>query len=149
MITETGRVIALKGDQAWVQTIRASACQSCSARSGCGQRVLATATGGRANQVLVANTVDAVVGDDVTIGIDERALLGASLIVYAIPLLLLIIGSLSAHQLSGGSDGWSITGALVGLASGVLASSTLQRRGRQQYEPKLLRVNRIPSGTCL
>lgn len=50
MITETGKVVAEKGERVWVQTIRASACQSCAARSGCGQRVLASATGGRANQ---------------------------------------------------------------------------------------------------
>ncbi|KAA1172004.1 SoxR reducing system RseC family protein [Marinobacter salinexigens] len=149
MITETGKVIALKGNQAWVQTIRTSACQSCAARSGCGQRVLAGATSGRANQVLVLNSVDAVVGDEVTIGIDEQALLGASVIVYAVPLLLMIVGSMLAHQLSGGSDGWSILGAVSGLVAGLFCSRKLQKNKQQQYEPRLLRVNRIVSNTCL
>lgn len=149
MITETGKVIALRGNQAWVQTIRTSACQSCSARSGCGQRVLASATGGRANQVLVLNPVDAIVGDEVTIGIDERALLGASVIVYAVPLLLMIVGSILAHQVSGGSDGWSILGAVSGMAVGLFFSRKLQKNNGQHYEPRLLRVNRITSNTCL
>ncbi|AOY88525.1 sigma E positive regulator RseC/MucC [Marinobacter salinus] len=148
MITETGKVVALKGDYAWVQTIRNSACQSCSARSGCGQKVLAAASGGRANQVFVENTVQADVGDEVTLGIDERALLGASLIVYALPLILMVGASIAGHRLSGGQDVWAMAGALAGLVLGFLSSRTLQGRGRKRYEPQLLRVNRIPSGTC-
>nr|WP_297399005.1 SoxR reducing system RseC family protein [uncultured Marinobacter sp.] len=148
MITETGRVVAEKGNRVWVRTIRASACQSCAARSGCGQRVLATATGGRANQVLVANTVGARVGDDVTIGIDEQALLGASLMVYALPLVLMVLASIAGHQLSEGSDLFAMAGAAIGLATGFLVSRQWQRRSGAGFEPKLVRVNRISAETC-
>ncbi len=143
MITENGKVVALKGDYAWVQTIRNTACQSCSVRQGCGQRVLAAATGGRASQVLVANTVRADVGDDVTIGIDEQALLGASLLVYALPLVLMVVASIVGHQLSGGQDPAAIAGALAGLLSGFLLSRKLQSDSGGRFEPKLLSVNRI------
>lgn len=146
MITETGKVVAITGEHAWVQTIRASACQSCSARNGCGQKVLATATGGRANQVRVVNSVNAQVGQDVTLGIDESSLLGASLLVYALPLLLMVIASIAGHQLSGGSDLVAMAGAATGLASGFLLGRTLQHRNAGRYEPVLLRVNRIPAG---
>ncbi|MBW0148880.1 SoxR reducing system RseC family protein [Marinobacter arenosus] len=149
MITENGTVIALKEDRVWVQTIRQSACESCSARSGCGQRVLASATGGRANQVLVENTVRAQVGDEVTLGIDEQALLGASLIVYALPLLLMVLASIVGHRLSDGADSWAMLGALVGLAAGFLVGRWLQARQDGRYEPRLLRVNRIASDTCI
>ncbi|MBW4935783.1 SoxR reducing system RseC family protein [Marinobacter sp. F4206] len=149
MITENGTVIALKDDRAWVQTIRQSACESCSARSGCGQRVLASATSGRANQVLVANTVRARVGDEVTIGIDEQALLGASLIVYALPLFLMVLASIAGHRWSGGADLWAIIGALMGLCAGFFAGRRLQSRQDGRYEPRLLRVNRIASETCI
>jgi len=83
MISESGKVVGVDGDRVWVQTIRNSACQSCSARQGCGQRVLASATGGRANQIRVLNRLNAQVGDDVTLAIEETALLRASLLVYA------------------------------------------------------------------
>lgn len=149
MITESGRVIAEKGDCVWVQTIRASACQSCAARSGCGQKVLATATGGRANQILVANTVHARVGDEVTIGIDERALLGASMLVYALPLVLMVIASVLGHRLSGGQDAIAMLGAVIGLGSGFFAGRRLQARVGRNFEPRLLRVNHIASETCL
>lgn len=149
MITESGTVIALREDRVWVQTIRQSACESCSARSGCGQRVLASASGGRANQVLVENTVGARVGDDVTIGIDEQALLGASLIVYALPLVLMVLASIAGHQLSGGADLWAIAGAVGGLFAGFVAGRTMQARQAGRYEPRLLRVNHIESKTCI
>lgn len=149
MITETGKVIAEKGDSVWVRTIRASACQSCAARSGCGQRVLASATGGRANQILVANTVNARVGDEVTIGIDERALLGASLLVYALPLVLMVIASVLGHRLSGGEDGVAIVAAVAGLASGFWLGRWLQRGVGANYEPRLVRVDRIAADNCL
>lgn len=146
MITETGTVIALKGEQVWVQTIRQSACQSCSARSGCGQRVLASASGGRANQVLVKNSVDARVGDEVTLGIDEQALLSASLLVYAMPLLLMVLASIAGHQLSGGMDAGAIAGAGGGLAAGFWIGRQLQAGRGARYQPQLLRVNRIATG---
>ena len=149
MITETGKVVALKGDRVWVQTIRASACQSCAARNGCGQKVLAAATGGRANQILVTNTINARVGDEVTIGIDEQALLGASLVVYAIPLILMVAASILGHHLSAGQDLAAMLSAAGGLALGFLVVRKLQRPGIMDYEPRLVRVNRISSANCL
>jgi sigma-E factor negative regulatory protein RseC len=148
MITETGKVVALRDGYAWVQTIRNSACQSCSIRQGCGQRVLASATGGRASQVLVANTVLAEVGDEVTLGIDEQALLGASLLVYALPLLLMVGASIAGHQLSGGQDLAAMAGAFTGLTAGFLLSRKLQGIQGNRYEPKLLRVNSVPVGVA-
>ncbi|MGO1501068.1 MAG: SoxR reducing system RseC family protein [Marinobacter sp.] len=146
MITESGKVVAVTGEHAWVQTIRTSACQSCAARNGCGQKVLASATSGRANQVRVFNSVNACVGEEVTLGIDERALLGASLLVYALPLLLMVAASMAGHHLSDGSDFAAMLGAAAGLGLGFLVSRQLQRRNASSYEPRLLRVNRIPTG---
>lgn len=146
MITETGTVIALKGEQVWVQTIRQSACESCSARSGCGQRVLASVSDGRANQVLVHNAVNARVGDEVTLGIDEQALLAASLVVYAVPLLLMVLASIAGHKMSGGLDAGAIMGAVVGLAAGFWIGRWIQAGRGDRYQPRLLRVSRIATG---
>lgn len=140
MITETGRVVAVKGDKAWVQTIRASACESCSARSGCGQRVLASASNGRANQVLVSNHLDAGVGDEVTVAIDKSALLSASLLVYALPLLLMVLGAVGGQQWMPAQDAGAIAGAVAGLAAGFFVARILQSRPGRHYEPRLVRV---------
>ena len=144
MITETGRVVAVNGDRVWVQTIRASACVSCSARGGCGQRVLAGVSGGRANQVLVGNSLGAGVGDEVTVAIDESALLGASLLVYALPLVLMVLGAVTGHQLSGGLDGGAMLGAGAGMGVGFLLARRAQSRSARDYEPRLVNIRQAP-----
>jgi sigma-E factor negative regulatory protein RseC len=149
MITETGKVVGLKGDHAWVQTIRTSACQSCSARSGCGQRALASVSGGRANQVLVANALGARVGDEVVIGVDEQSVLTASLAVYGLPLVLMVLGSIAGYRWFGGSDLTAIVGAVAGLAGGFGVVRHWQKGAGDQYQPRLLRVNRIATLECL
>ncbi|MDC0662625.1 SoxR reducing system RseC family protein [Marinobacter sp. SS21] len=141
MITETGRVIAQDGRKIWIQTIRQSACQSCAARQGCGQRVLASASGGKANQVLVENTLDARVGDEVTVAIDESALLGASMLIYALPLMLFVVAALGGHWLAPESEGVAILLALAGLAAGFGLARGLQHRREDGYAPQLLRIN--------
>lgn len=140
MITETGKVVAVSGDRVWVQTIRTSACESCSARNGCGQRALAGVSGGRANQVLVTNSLGARVGDEVTVAIDESALLGASLLVYALPLLLMVLGTVAGHQLSGGHDAAAMSGAAAGLFAGFFLARRAGSNPARDYEPRLLKV---------
>lgn len=140
MITETGRVVAIKGSKAWVQTIRASACESCSARSGCGQRVLASASNGRANQVLVSNYLDARVGDEVTLAIAESALLSASLLVYALPLLLMVLGAVAGQQWLPAQDAGAIAGSLAGLATGFGIAGVIQLRPGRDFEPTLVSI---------
>ncbi|MFN2361463.1 MAG: SoxR reducing system RseC family protein [Marinobacter sp.] len=145
MITETGKVVAVSGDRVWVQTIRTSACESCSARHGCGQRALAGVSGGRANQVLVTNSLGARVGDEVTVAIDESALLGASLLVYALPLVLMVIGAVSGHQLSGGHDAVAMFAAGVGLTAGFMVARRVGSNPARDYEPRLVKVRQVLS----
>ncbi|MBL3557340.1 MULTISPECIES: SoxR reducing system RseC family protein [Marinobacter] len=140
MITETGKVVAVNGDRVWVQTIRTSACESCSARNGCGQRALAGVSGGRANQVLVANSLNASVGDEVTVAIDESALLGASLLVYALPLVLMVLGAVVGHQLSGGQDIAAMIGAVAAMAAGFVVARRVGSNPGRNYEPRLVNV---------
>lgn len=148
MITETGKVVALSGNRAWVQTIRTSACESCSARTGCGQRALASVSGGRANQVLVTNSLDARVGDEVTLAIDESALLGASVLVYALPLALMVLGTVFGHQLSGGSDVAAMLGAAAGMAGGFMMARRVGASTSRGYEPRLVKVRQALSVSC-
>lgn len=144
MITETGRVVAIRGDKAWVQTIRASACESCSARGGCGQRVLASASGGRANQVLVSNHLDASVGDEVTVAIEESALLWASLLVYALPLLLMVLGAVVGQQWLPAQDAGAIAGAVAGLVAG-FGIARISLRYQDEALVRSLKIRRLPA----
>lgn len=145
MITERGRVIAVRDGQAWVQTIRHSACQSCSARAACGQKVLAGVSQGRANQVLVANTLNAAVGDEVSVAIAESALLRASVLVYALPLLLMVAGAIGGHQLAPEVDVYAIAGAAAGLGLGFWLAHRAQGSLGRACTPELVRIE-APAG---
>ncbi|MEX0605438.1 MAG: SoxR reducing system RseC family protein [Marinobacter sp.] len=144
MISERGRVVAEKGDQVWVQTIRETACQSCSARQGCGQRALASVTSGRANQILVENHLNARVGDEVTVSISESALLHASLWVYAVPLSALVTGAVLGQQLAPGSDSLAIVLASLGLGLGFWLVSRHQRTASSRFQPRLQGIENLP-----
>ncbi len=140
MIQESGEVIAVVGGDIWVQTIRQSVCQSCSARHGCGQKVLSGATSGRANQVRVANTLGARVGDTVIVEIDEALLLRASVLVYGVPLLFTVVAAVVAQSWIAASDGVAITGAVAGMGFGFWLSRWVQKHHAHQYQPRLAKV---------
>lgn len=142
MIEETGTVVAVDGDQVWVQTIRQSTCGSCSARKGCGQKALASISDGKANQVRVRNTLNAAVGQSVVIGIEESQLLKASLRVYAIPLVGLVVFALLAAAIWPGSEPATIGGGLLGLGAGLGLLFVLSRRDRHddRFQPVMLKA---------
>lgn len=101
IIEEAGRVVALEGDQAWVVTERRSACGSCAANKGCGTGIMARAfSSGRQIKIKVRNAVDAVVGDEVVLGIDDRVLLRSSILMYLFPLLALMLGAFAGDVIN-------------------------------------------------
>lgn len=141
MVEEPGRVVGLQGAEAWVQTVRQGACQSCKVRSGCGQRLLTELSGGKASQVRVRNVLQAQVGDQVLLGIGETALLRASLLVYLVPLLGLVAGAVLAHRLLGLGDAGAALVALSTMLAAFFPVSLYQRRSVSgQFQPVLLRV---------
>lgn len=142
MIEETGRVVAVRDGQAWVQTLRQGACQSCKVRSGCGQRLLTEMSGGRASQVRVTNQSRARVGDSVVIGVPETLLLRASVLVYLVPLLTMMAAALLAAGPLGMSDPWVALCSGLGLAGGFAGIAVYQRcrSDNDQFSPRLQRV---------
>jgi len=101
IIEETGRVVALDGDQAWVVTERRSACGSCAANKGCGTGIMSRAfSSGREIRIRVGNAVDAAVGDEVVLGIDDRVLLRSSILMYLLPLLALMLGAFAGNAIN-------------------------------------------------
>ena len=129
MIAETGTIIAKDTQFLWVETVRASSCQSCSARSGCGQAVLGQLMDeGRQykkNVLRVAiedqnASVTGEVGSQVQVLIEEGVVLKTALLVYAAPLIAMFIGSAIAMGL-GVSDGGVTLVGLSGLGMSFVA----------------------------
>lgn len=146
MIEENARVIAIENDMAMIEVQRKAVCDTCSVNKGCGTGILAKAMSNKRFQMRVRNTVDARVGDDVIVGIEDDMLVKSSFAVYIIPLLLLFIGAwigenTAAAFASTSSEGLSILFGLAGMAVGFVWVRYFSRRisNDNRYQPLLLR----------
>ncbi len=149
MIEENAQVIALdQNNDVWVETQRRSACGQCAANKGCGTATLAKVLGNKRNRVRALNpqATAVTVGDQVVIGIDERALVRGSLAVYIAPLLALFLfgtlGQILGNQLL--FENPDIASILFGLFGLLLGFLWVRRFARQigsdrRYQPVLLR----------
>ncbi len=146
MIEETGQVVEVQGEFAWVEHERTSTCGSCSVRKGCGTSAIAKVLGQRRVRLRVLNRINAQIGDQVVVGIEEQGLLRSSLAVYAVPLLGLFAGALAGWLLGTSvfslqSDGLSIAGSVIGFVVALLWLRRFSRHKEQDsgYQPVALR----------
>lgn len=150
MLTENGRVVAIDGDSVWVETLRGSACGSCSARSGCGHDMMNRVAAGSSRGIVRARrstgfSLPLAVHDSVTLALPESSFLAAASTLYLAPLLSTLAGALTANRLAGsaglspaGSDLTALAGAALGLAIGLGLARVLARRaGAGSFEPKI------------
>ncbi len=144
MLTETGKVIAVDRDRALVETVRRSVCGSCAVNKACGTGVIAKVMGRQRFQVEALNPVGARVGEEVVIGIEDRVLVRSSLLAYALPLALMLVGGVLGEWLRGGAlegigagEGLTIVLAGAGLAAGFFLAARLVG-GRRRGTPVIL-----------
>lgn len=142
MITETARVAAIDSEgQLWLETQRKAVCDSCAVQNGCGSGVLSKMFNARPARIRVQNTLGAIVGDEVVVGIDDGQLVRASFAAYLMPLAWMFVGALAGGMLAGTlqweqADGVSALGGLLGLAAGFLGLRRYAHRALQ--EPRLV-----------
>ena len=92
MIEQPARVLSRDRGEALVQTERGSAGGGCNARAGCGTSLLAQVFGHKPARLRVANPIAAEPGERVIVGLSERGLVRASVLLYVLPLLGLLLG---------------------------------------------------------
>lgn len=140
-IQEEGVVVAVAADGVWVETQRQSGCQSCSSRGGCGVGIMQKALNRRRHTVRVQTNLPVQVGDHVRLLLPAAALVQASLLMYFLPLLGLIVGAVVGQTLLG-SNGAAMIGAAIGFFAVLLfiarQQNGLSRSGR--YAPRIERV---------
>ncbi len=147
MLEEQGKVVAVDVGFAWVETQRKSACGSCSVNKGCGTGVISKVVGQRATQVRALNRINAKVGDEIVIGLNDQALVRGSLAIYAAPLIAMLFAALLGDlvgqelQLNSG-EGLTIIFGLAGLGVGFLWVRNFSRRIADdiRYQPVILRL---------
>jgi len=146
MIEESGKVVAVQGEFAWIESERSTACGGCAVRKGCGTSAIAKMFGQRRLRLRVLNRINAHVGDTVVVGISESGLVRGSLAVYAVPLAGLFAGALTGHfagnqLLANGSDLMAAGGALTGFLAALLWLRRFSRTTEKDaaWQPVLLR----------
>ena len=133
MIEETGRVVAVEPDAVWVETLRRGACESCSARQGCGHKLLDSERAGSRARLRVLNPdLLLCTGDQVVLGIPEGALM---------PLVLLFVGALLGAQISLYQTDLSAALGVAGLAVGFLINRwySQSRAADLRLQPRIMR----------
>ncbi len=147
---EEGLVVQTMGGLAQVETTQQEACKSCGARGAC------YALGGDKRRVIAAvNQVGAQEGDRVLLAMSRKGVLGASFLVYMVPVFALLAGAGLGKKLgpAWGLDGQ--TGAVILGAVGLLGAWFLLRRvskrlaGRKELTIKVVRILKQGEGDAL
>jgi sigma-E factor negative regulatory protein RseC len=139
MIEDIGRVVKILGDQAFIEVEHTSACAECGL-----QEAEEMATGGKV--VFEAfNMIQTKVGDRVRVRVQTAAYMKATIYVYGIPVLLLVIGAVFGVYIAGplkrSSDAMSAMFGIVGLLLGIFILFLLRKKGNaKKYIPVVVEV---------
>ncbi len=139
MIEEVGKVVAVDDGSAWVETLRQSACDACSAKAGCGHSALAK-LGQKTHHIRANCEYSVAVGDRVVVGVPEDIMVRSSILAYMLPLVLMIVLAVTADHYW--SQEWlTVVAAGAGLVVGfgVLRWHFKRYQTDPRYQPVVLR----------
>ncbi len=146
MIEEQAVVLSSADGVAQVETRRSATCGGCSVQAGCGTAMLSRVFGSKRTKLRVLNPVDAKPGDRVIVGFDEKMLVKASLTLYMLPLISLILGAAAGQFGAQGAplvspEQGSILGGISGLLGGLywIRLRTRQAGTDMRYKAVILR----------
>lgn len=152
MIEERAVVTQAGDDGVWVKALGPESCPRCAEGRGCGGGVLGRLIGSQRPALRVDGRIDGLrSGDTVVVGIDEGALMRASLWVYLVPLLGMFAAGAFAHLVLQAHDVLVAGFGIAGLAAGF----ALTRRAGQRAEasascrPVLLRRDGSAQRSCV
>lgn len=140
MRTEQGIVITTTGTHAVVGTCRPEACAGCRAKDIC------NGAEEKNTEITVENQIRARPGDTVILGMETLPFLKVAALLYLLPVMALIAGSLAGAALA---PRWGMTtdgaAALAGLLSLAATAWILRRMDghlsqKSSYHPRILRI---------
>ncbi|MFO7582998.1 SoxR reducing system RseC family protein [Guyparkeria sp.] len=141
LVLEPAKVVAVEAGGVWLEAGASAGCANCRDGKGCGVSIFQRLFRLPRHQVYLPTDEPLAVGDHVTVGMSQRALLHASLWLYLAPLLGLLAGALSLDVLVG-NEAITVLGALAGLVATLWFVRTRQRRqaASGQFFPVLQEV---------
>ena len=119
MITEQAIVTRRDGDCVELQLLRESACGGCELNQGCGTGALGRLLGLRRKPLTLQSARALRPGDRVTLGLSERALVRASLLLYGLPLCGMLLAGMLAYAWFEPPEWIVVLASAVGLCAGL------------------------------
>ncbi len=141
-------MVAVDGRYAAVRTEPRSVCGGCQARGACGTSLLERVFGARSTQVWALNEARASVGERVVVGISEQGLMVASVAVYLMPILALVVGAVLGQTLISGAsaDLGSLLGGALGFALALAWLRGYSARAARRTELQAVVMRRAEAG---
>ena len=154
MVKETTTIVAIEPGYLWVEGVQSSTCGSCTARAGCGHRLLAGIKAQTSRLRVLLSTDDKTdykIGEELQISIPDDVVVKSSLFIYLFPLLGLLLAAGMADYwfgkelvtISAGIIGLAVGGVLVRVISDHLRNesrfqpSVIARKSAKEIVPKL------------
>ena len=150
MMRTLATVVAVDNGHITVSCKQETSCGHCASRDSCGTGIVSKAMPGRSHQINIATTETITLGQVVEIGLSERSMLSSALLVYMLPLLFLIGGSVIGQyvfiDLAASNQLGVIVSAAVSTAVGLMIARHYAKRldGDAAYKPSLIRVLGLP-----
>lgn len=149
MLETRAIVVQLEGAEAIVEAVQGGGCSLCGGGKGCGSGKLSQMLCVQPRQFRVRNGINARIGEEVQVGVEDGLLLRSALTMYGIPLLLLFGGALLGARW--GDDAGAAVGAAVGLLAGFLLAGFLASRQRASSSalPAIVRCEGVKNSVIL
>ncbi len=140
MIEETGIVRKVQGNQVWIETQIKTTCGTCHVNKNCGTSVVAKAFTAKPELLQLNSPHKLIEGQTVKLGIPEEQLLGASMLVYLLPIFVLIITTASMQfVLPSLHEGWQMLCGFTATAISFWQISTFAKKhDKGQFSPVIL-----------
>jgi len=142
MLETRARVVKTEGLHALVRADQSNGCNQCNGK-GCGAGKLSQLFCSRPREFQVKNVINASVGDEVIVSVEDGAVLRGIGFVYLLPLLLLLFGALLGSTFSQQpemSDNYAALGAFFGLVTGFFyAKWKVFKQSGSQFQPYISR----------
>lgn len=125
-----GLVTVVKDGTAQIHFLRGSACAHCGACLTVGESEM---------EVTLPNTLNAKVGDRVVVDLSPKRVVQASLLAYAVPLLLLIGGVLLGSRYA---DWAGLALGVVACGVGYLLLRIVEKKSKKKnsFQPRMMRI---------
>jgi sigma-E factor negative regulatory protein RseC len=141
MVEEIATVISCDNNGVWLSTTPVASCNACQVSDDCGTGIVAKTLTPKTQHFFVPSALKLLPGEQVKIGLPERNLLMAALMVYLLPLLLMLLATVLG-SVAGLAEHWLMLLALVGAGSGFMLA---RRYGQSEQQAHIHIIEVLPS----